>query len=217
MERLTLIAGHVFPRRLPGSGAVRYLACGASACSPGSEVVKPRADSAGDSSVRTGKARHLGPRGKTAWSRRFAPITRLVHIQHPVAWLRHDHRAVCHARPLLPLGHRRRPARRRIPETGRAARRQGFGSVISASGRPAELTHPAHPAGGRLRVVAELLRHPAGAATDAELLHSAVDCLATMSAVEESDGCSADAKSASHLMIVFIAWVLSSAAAAAMR
>jgi hypothetical protein len=40
---------------------------------------------------------------------------------------------------------------------------------------------------------------------------------ATMSAVEESDGCSADAKSASHLMIVFIAWVLSSAAAAAMR
>jgi len=81
---------------------------------------------AGSRTARTGKARHLGPRGKTARSRRSAPITRLVHIQHPVAWLRHDHRAVCHARPLLPLGHRRRPVRRRIPETGRAARRQGL-------------------------------------------------------------------------------------------
>jgi len=66
-------------------------------------------------------------------------------------------------------------------------------------------------------VVAELLRHPAGAATDAELRTVQLIASATMSAVGESDGCSADAKSASHLMIVFIAWVLSSAAAAAMR
>ena len=38
-----------------------------------------------------------------------------------------------------------------------------------------ELTDPAHPAGGRVGVVAELLCHPAGAAADAELLDGAAD------------------------------------------
>lgn len=39
-----------------------------------------------------------------------------------------------------------------------------------------QLAGPAHPPGGRVRVVAELLCHPADAAADAELLHGAADC-----------------------------------------
>jgi len=38
-----------------------------------------------------------------------------------------------------------------------------------------ELADPAHPPGGRVGVVAELLCHPAGAAADAKLLHGAAD------------------------------------------
>jgi hypothetical protein len=37
------------------------------------------------------------------------------------------------------------------------------------------LVDPAHPPGGRVGMVAELLGHPAGAAADAELLHGAAD------------------------------------------
>jgi len=40
-----------------------------------------------------------------------------------------------------------------------------------------ELTHPAHSLGGRVGMVAELLRHLSKAATDADLVHGAVDCL----------------------------------------
>src|SRR5260370_820399 len=40
-----------------------------------------------------------------------------------------------------------------------------------------ELARPAHPLGGRVGVVAELLSHPAYAATDAEVLHGTSDCL----------------------------------------
>jgi hypothetical protein len=38
-----------------------------------------------------------------------------------------------------------------------------------------ELADPAHPPGGGVGVVAELLGHPAGAAAGAELLHGAAD------------------------------------------
>src|SRR5215471_2384839 len=40
-----------------------------------------------------------------------------------------------------------------------------------------ELADPAHALGGRLRVVTELLCHPADAAMDAELPHGGFDCL----------------------------------------
>jgi hypothetical protein len=40
-----------------------------------------------------------------------------------------------------------------------------------------ELAHPAHPLGGHVGVVAELLRHPAGAPTGAEPSHGAGDRL----------------------------------------
>jgi hypothetical protein len=49
--------------------------------------------------------------------------------------------------------------------------------MTPASGRLGELAHPAHPAGGRVGVVAELLCHPAGAATGAELPQGPPDCL----------------------------------------
>jgi hypothetical protein len=38
-----------------------------------------------------------------------------------------------------------------------------------------ELADPAHPAGGRVGVVAEFLRHPADTAATTELLHGAAD------------------------------------------
>jgi hypothetical protein len=40
-----------------------------------------------------------------------------------------------------------------------------------------ELTHPTHSLGGRVGMVAELLRHLSNAATNADLLHGVVDCL----------------------------------------
>jgi len=40
-----------------------------------------------------------------------------------------------------------------------------------------KLPDPPHPVAGRVGVVAELLGHPAGAATDAELPHGAADRL----------------------------------------
>jgi hypothetical protein len=40
-----------------------------------------------------------------------------------------------------------------------------------------EMTHPTPSLGGRVRMVAELLRHLSKAATDADLLHGVVDCL----------------------------------------
>ena len=39
-----------------------------------------------------------------------------------------------------------------------------------------EAVHPAHPPGRRIGVVAELVRHPADAATHAKLLPGATDC-----------------------------------------
>ena len=55
-----------------------------------------------------------------------------------------------------------------------------------------ELADPAHPRGGRVGVIAELLCHPAGAAGDAELLDGAAAAVATMPGVGASDGCSTE-------------------------
>src|SRR5260370_787134 len=67
------------------------------------------------------------------------------------------------------------PCGRPAPGTGQAA--PGRGSP-SAGGRPGgELADPAHPLGGRLGVVAELLCHPARAAAGAEPAHGAADRL----------------------------------------
>lgn len=60
----------------------------------------------------------------------------------------------------------------RFPWTGRPLDRAGRGRSL---GR--DLADPAHSLGGRIGMVAELLRHPASAATDAEPPHGPVDGL----------------------------------------
>ena len=49
-------------------------------------------------------------------------------------------------------------------------------SAVTAVGRFDEMARPAHAAGSGIGMIAELLRHPAGAAAEAQLLHGAVDC-----------------------------------------
>ena len=66
------------------------------------------------------------------------------------------------------------PGGRRAPGIGQAA--SGPGSRVAGGSRPGgELADPAHPLGGRLGVVAELLCHPADAAAGTEPAHGAAD------------------------------------------
>jgi hypothetical protein len=56
------------------------------------------------------------------------------------------------------------------------AQRHGW-RAIGQAGLGSELAHPAHPVAGRVGVIAELLRHLAGAAVGSEPLHGAGDRL----------------------------------------
>jgi len=56
------------------------------------------------------------------------------------------------------------------------AQRHGWRAICQAD-LDSELAHPAHPLGGRVGVIAELLRHLAGAAIGSEPLHGAGDRL----------------------------------------
>jgi hypothetical protein len=68
------------------------------------------------------------------------------------------------------------------------------------------MTSPAHPPGGRVRVVAELLCHPANAAADAELLHSAADCHGRHVSSRASGSCSPEQNSAWPRASFMVIW-----------
>ena len=71
-----------------------------------------------------------------------------------------------------------------------------------------ELADPAHPRGGRVGVVAELLCHPAGAAADAELLDGAANGGGDYASGRGvSDGCSAEENRAWQRTPFLSCWV----------
>jgi hypothetical protein len=83
------------------------------------------------------------------------------------------------------------------PGTGQAA--SGPGSQVAGGSRPGgELADPAHPLGGRLGVVAELLCHPAAQPRVPSRRTARLIAAATLSAAGAADRCGAEANSASY-------------------